>query len=284
MYALSRLQYVTSHKFSKQLSEAQFASTSISYSKYWFTVLYWLGAPRFAYTFLTSIYITLDVEFYEFTDNDDFGCYGDIFTSRMRWKALATPGVTTYLMWDWTIAALYVFKLISLKRKVREISDSQRHNQQPGACALNNQQLEIQAMRRVIADLAKVLSLTAISKLYPMVHLPTLYDAEENALWLAWDQSVGTVVENAFIFTSVYLINTHNEKDYRLVLRPTRKLACCCGEPRPGSDLLSGAPAEQLVAESIEHRAANQPEAGGSGGAESEAASGMVELQVMDRE
>mmetsp|Transcript_43385 Transcript_43385/g.69519 ORF Transcript_43385/g.69519 Transcript_43385/m.69519 type:complete len:354 (-) Transcript_43385:309-1370(-) len=218
LYQLARLRYVTSSHF-RNSEEEQVTSTSIEYPKCVFIVLYCIGIPLFFFAFMVSAMIVQDIDFYAFDRDDDafsFGCIAK--DSPAKWRPFAVLNSIWYLVWDWTVVTLYAYKLVALKRKFQETgqTDSSR-----------------KAIRHIVNILSKLLFLTAISELYPLMYVlvfPCILQPKCLALRL-WNQTGGVMLDNSVICVVIYLMNDHNHSDYLRVLRAVHKcgcLRCCC--------------------------------------------------------
>ena len=128
-------------------------------------------------------------------------------------------GILIYMffssIWDISTLLLYVFKTLSLRRKIGNVQD---------------------ADKRIMAVLKKILILTlfyeiiyAISSLVMVMNF-MLFDGENDIFRIM--TSFGYMFQPTAVNISMYLMQNHNQKEYDKFLRIIRRYKlkwCCCG-------------------------------------------------------
>ena len=174
---------------------------SISYPPYLFKILYLIGIPLFLYTI---IYQFFTMESYEL--HHGLGCS---FEDKFYFSLFNYAIYFAYLLWDWTIVGLYIYKLVKIKKTIRGGDD-----------------ITMDVMKKIDLTLSRILFLTLIAEIavFPILVLDMLGIMGRGFGW-----SLDFVVLSGVM----YFMLEHNTESYLRLLLVIKilgihKCCCCC--------------------------------------------------------
>eukprot|EP01084_Bolivina_argentea_P190148 326849_1 len=180
-YQIGRLQYCFSN---------QSQTTNYGFSKYTFIVLYLIGSVILCTNMIISPVI------FPINLMENYGCtYGDL-NSQIYFYALFIIAISYYL-WDWYVLAMYVFKLIQIKWKIRH----------------NDSNKKATALRNVQSILNKILILTILYEIssflilvVPILIVKSNYFNVHHVILESFDSILAAVI--------IYFMVDNNQKQY----------------------------------------------------------------------
>mmetsp|Transcript_66326 Transcript_66326/g.105523 ORF Transcript_66326/g.105523 Transcript_66326/m.105523 type:complete len:358 (-) Transcript_66326:12-1085(-) len=204
LYQLARLKAT----FSLDANHHDLTTEELAYPNWIYIALYLYGLQSVIHSFAVPLSRFLSGSLETVERPNDSGCSVETQVSSLTVSiALTSARLFAYLIWDWFIVGMYIYKLHQIRSRFTE---SRRLH------------------RQIRAVMKRILLLTAITEIVFIVTFSAFGFVAQS-----WSEAILIPIDILVTFGVLHLMMDRNDNDYLLMLRCLRrcgclKLCCCC--------------------------------------------------------